>query len=68
VNSIRDPHKFLGNLLKKQRGHISGIGLEVLVTLDEECGNRCGEYTRLETDSKGKQVVNANWRFKNVHK
>lgn len=23
--------------------------MEALVTLDDECGNRCGEYTRLET-------------------
>jgi hypothetical protein len=52
VSSIRDPGKFLGNLLKKPGGHIGGIGLEALVTLDEECGNRCGEYTRLETDFK----------------
>lgn len=47
--SISDPHKFLGNLLKKPRGHISGIGLEALVTFDEECGNSCGENTRLKT-------------------
>jgi hypothetical protein len=52
VSSIREPGKFLGNLLKKPGGHIGGIGLEALVTLDEECGNRCGEYTRLETDFK----------------
>lgn len=47
--SIRKPHNFLGKLLKEPRGHVGGIGLEALVTLDEESGNRCGEYTRLET-------------------
>jgi hypothetical protein len=36
-------------LLKKPRGDIGGIGLEALITLDEECGNGCGEYARLET-------------------
>jgi len=37
-----DADKFLGNLLKKPSGHVGGIGLEALVTLDEECGNGCG--------------------------
>jgi hypothetical protein len=36
-------------LLKKPGGHVGGIGLEKLVTFDEECSNRRGEYTRLET-------------------
>lgn len=52
VISIGDPDKFLGNLLKKPGGDIAGIGLEVLVTLDEECSNRCGEYARLETGKR----------------
>jgi hypothetical protein len=50
VISIRDARKFLGSLSKKASGHIRGIGFKGLVTLDEECGNGCGEYTRLETD------------------
>jgi hypothetical protein len=50
VEGLRgDADEFLGNLLKKPSGHVGGIGLEALVTLDEECGNGCGEYTRLET-------------------
>jgi hypothetical protein len=47
--SIGDPNKFLRNLPKKPRGHLAGIRLEVLVTFDEEPGNRRREYTRLET-------------------
>ena len=47
--SIGDPNKFLRNLLKKPRGHLVWIRLEILVTFDEERGNRRGEYTRLET-------------------
>jgi hypothetical protein len=47
--SIGDPNKFLRDLLKKPRGHLAGIGPEVLVTFDEERGNRRGEYTRLKT-------------------
>jgi hypothetical protein len=46
--SIGDPNKFLRNLSKKPRGHLAGIRLEVLVTFDEERGNRRGENTRLE--------------------
>jgi hypothetical protein len=65
--SISDPHKFLGNLLKKPRGHVAGIGLEGLVTFDKECGNRRGEYTRLKTVFfKGER--GANQPFKNAHK
>jgi hypothetical protein len=47
--SIRDPRKFLSNLLKKPGGHVGRIGLEKLVTFDDKCSNRRGEYTRLET-------------------
>ena len=47
--SIRDPRKFLSDLLKKPRGYVGGVGLKILVTFDEECSNRRGEYTRLET-------------------
>jgi hypothetical protein len=47
--SIGDPNKFRRDLLKKPRGQLAGIGFEVLVTFDEECGNCRGEYTGLET-------------------
>jgi hypothetical protein len=67
--SIREPGDFLGKLLKKPRGDIGGIGLEVLVTLDEECGYRCGEYTRLvETGFDQKVLGTPTSDFKNVHK
>ncbi len=42
-------------------GQLAGIGLEVLVTFDEERGNRRGEYTRLETISKVKLGAHANY-------
>lgn len=47
--SIGDPNKFLRDLLKKPGGQLGGIGLEGLVTFDEERGNGRGEYTCLET-------------------
>lgn len=47
--TIREPGKFLSDLLKKPRRDICGIGLEALVTLDEESGNGCGEYAGLES-------------------
>ena len=45
---VGDPRQFLSNLLKKPGRHVGGIRLEILVTFDEECSNRRGEYTRLE--------------------
>ena len=48
-STIRDPSKFLRNLSKEPRGHLAGIRFEVLVTFNEECSNRRGEHTRLET-------------------
>jgi hypothetical protein len=49
--SIGGRNKFPRDLLKKPRGHLTGIRFEVLVTFNEKCGNCRGEYTRLE---KGK--------------
>jgi hypothetical protein len=46
--SIGDPNKFLRDLLKRFRVQLAGIGLDALVTFDEERGNRRGKYTRLE--------------------
>ena len=48
VIPIGDPSEFLGDLLKKPRGHLGGIRLEVLVAFDEKCSNCRGEYTRLK--------------------
>jgi len=48
VVSVGDLNEFLNNLLKKHGGHLERIWHENLVTLDEECGNRSGKYTRLE--------------------
>ena len=45
---VGDPRQFLSNLLKKPGRHVGGIWLEILVTFDEECSNRRGEYTRLK--------------------
>ncbi len=36
--SIGDRSELLCNLLKKPRGHLSGIGVEVLARFDEKCG------------------------------
>jgi hypothetical protein len=60
--------QFLSNLLKKPSRHVGGIWLEIFVTFDEECSNRRGEYTRLETIYKGKRDANAKLAFKNAHR
>jgi len=61
--SIGDLNKFLSELSKKPGGHLAGIRLEVLVTFDEKCGNRRGEYTSLEN---GKWVANDSQPFEHT--
>jgi hypothetical protein len=64
MSSIRDPRQFLSNLLEKPSRHVGGIWLEILVTFDEECSNRRGEYTRLEDIYKSKRDANVKQAFK----
>jgi len=48
--SIGDRSQLQRDLLEEPDGRLSRIGLEGLVAFYQECGDCCGEYTRLEVD------------------